>query len=75
MTIIKYCKECTGHIVVDDLEFLKVVKWKVEMEGVAVVKFGLDWTRDVAMVLAALKSVPSRHRKVPPSHPSYLGFS
>ena len=34
--------DCSGHVVLDDLEFGDVVCWKVEVEWVAVVKFGLN---------------------------------
>ena len=34
--------DCSGHVVLDDLEFGDVACWKIEVERVAVVKFGLD---------------------------------
>jgi len=37
-----FAGDCAGHVILDDLEFVNVVGWKVEIEGVTVVKFGLD---------------------------------
>ena len=32
---------CTGHVVLNDLEFVSMIGWKVEIQRVAVVKFRL----------------------------------
>jgi hypothetical protein len=33
---------CAGHVILDYLEFVDVAGWQVEVEGVTVVKLGLD---------------------------------
>ena len=33
---------CTGHVVLDNLEFVDMIGWKVKVQGVTVVKFGMD---------------------------------
>ena len=34
--------DSTGHVVLDNLEFLEMVLRKIEVQRVAIIKFGLD---------------------------------
>ena len=42
MVKLAFACDCAGHVVLDNLEFLKVMRWQVEVKRVAVIKFRLD---------------------------------